>query len=257
MKNKKSKILIVSDDLSSGKMRSVDLQQHGYETTLAPCTEKAEQMFAQVLPDVIVVDVTTDHQSAIEFVRKLRSYAIVPILFMTSTNNESQTLEVYAAGVDECATKPVSLALFLAKIRVCLRHSWNISTDVLDPLQVGEVKLLPADRTVILNNSKSIQLTNLELSLLYTLLSRAGRTFTAEELCTRIWGYNSDVDLSTLKNLVYRLRQKIEADSANPAYIRTISGMGYQFCVQATPVSSTTRWLRAIKTSLLPRLTHL
>ncbi len=232
MKNKRSKILIVSDELSSGKFRLVELQQQGYETTLAPCIEKAEQMFAEVLPDVIVVDVTFDYLRAIEFVQQLCNYAIVPILFLTPTNNESQILEAYAAGVDECLTKPVSPALFLAKIRVCLRHSWNIPTDVLDPLQVGEVKLLPSDRTVILNNSRSIRLTNLELRLLYNLLSRAGRPFTAEELCTRIWGSDSNVDLSTLKKLVYRLRQKIELDSANPAYIRTVPGMGYQFSVK-------------------------
>src|SRR6266498_2175931 len=86
--------------------------------------------------------------------------------------------------------------------------------------------------------ARSIRLTNLELRLLYNLLSRAGRPFTAEELCTRIWGSDSNVDLSTLKKLVYRLRQKIELDSANPAYIRTVPGMGYQFSVKLhyTPV---------------------
>ncbi len=93
MKNKKSKILIVSDDLCSGRIRLVDLQQHGYETTLAPCTEKAEQMFAQMLPNVIVIDVVLDYLSAIKFVRKLCNYAIIPILLLTSTNNESQTLK--------------------------------------------------------------------------------------------------------------------------------------------------------------------
>ena len=232
MKKRKSKILIISDDHSAGKIRLAELLQYGYETTLAPCTEEAEEVFAQKLPDVIVIDFTSDNTRAIEFVYKLRNYAIVPILLMTPTNKESHILEAYAAGVDECVIKPVSPAVFLAKIKAWLRHSWSIPADVLDPLQIGDIMLLPADRIVILNNSKSIRLTNLELRLLYNLISRAGRTFTADELCTRIWGHESEADLSMLKNLVYRLRQKVEDNPANPAYIRTVPGLGYQFSVE-------------------------
>jgi two-component system OmpR family response regulator len=93
---------------------------------------------------------------------------------------------------------------------------------------VGDIHFIPEERTLILDGQPPIRMTNLELRLMYYLMSHAGRTVTAEELFQRIWGSDREPNKATLKNAVYRLRLKLEPDPANPHYIRTVAG-GYQF----------------------------
>jgi two-component system OmpR family response regulator len=100
---------------------------------------------------------------------------------------------------------------------------------MLDSLRVGDLVFNPADRMILLDGREPVHLTNLELRLMFYLLSHPGRTLTAEDLCQRVWGNYTDGNKITLKNVVYRLRSKIEADPAHPHYIRTVSGVGYQF----------------------------
>jgi two-component system response regulator MtrA len=81
---------------------------------------------------------------------------------------------------------------------------------------------------IMKNNGQAVHLTNLELRLLYYLAGRIGQTVTADELNQRVWGYIGEADNTMLKNVVYRLRRKIETDPANPKIIQTVSGAGYK-----------------------------
>jgi DNA-binding response OmpR family regulator len=100
---------------------------------------------------------------------------------------------------------------------------------MLEPLTVDDIELIPSDQAVVLNDRKPIHLTNLELRLLHYLMGRPGRTLSIKELCLHLWRHHSIGDSSTLKNLVYRLRRKIEPDPAHPQYVRTVFGVGYRF----------------------------
>jgi DNA-binding response OmpR family regulator len=79
-----------------------------------------------------------------------------------------------------------------------------------------------------LKNGGTARLTNLELRLLYYLMNRPDQIVTVEELNQRVWGYNAEADNTMLKNVVYRLRRKIEADPANPLIVQTVPGTGYR-----------------------------
>lgn len=189
------------------------------------------QRWAEKLPDMVVFDIDSE-SLAIELVRKLRDEAILPILLLTSIRSDTFMLGVYQAGVDECILKPIHPALFHAKIKVWLRRSWNVPVDMLDPLRVGSFHLMPLDRTLEIGNNGAIHLTNLELRLLYYLMGRPDHTVTTEELCQRVWGPGGGGDVATLKNLVYRLRHKIEKDPTHPHYVHTVAGVGYQLMVK-------------------------
>ena len=101
--------------------------------------------------------------------------------------------------------------------------------DVLDPLRVGNVYLVPSERKVIIGEGTPIHLTNLEMRLLYIMMNRPSRTVAAEDLIQRVLGYSGDADNTVLKNVIYRLRRKIEANQANPVIIHTVAGIGYKF----------------------------
>jgi two-component system, OmpR family, response regulator MtrA len=224
------KILIVSNLQTTSPLWAFDVTQQHWDIILEPHPAKATQRWAELLPDLIVCDLDPDSLS-IELITKLRVEAILPILLFTSNRSDKFMLEAYEAGADECVIKPIHPLLFEAKIKAWLRRSSNIPVDVLDALSVDDLHLIPSNRAVVLDNKDPIHLTNLELRLLYYLMGRPGRTLTTQELCQRVWSHQTMGDAATLKNLVYRLRRKIEADPAHPHYLHTVAGVGYRFAV--------------------------
>ena len=113
-----------------------------------------------------------------------------------------------------------------------MRRFGSISADDVNPLKVGTLQLFPSERLVMLKNGGAVQLTNLELRLLYYLMNRPGQIVTGEELNQRVWGYAAEADNTMLKNVVYRLRRKIEADPAKPLIIQTVAGTGYKMAAE-------------------------
>jgi len=99
-------------------------------------------------------------------------------------------------------------------------------------LKVGTLQLFPSEKLVLLKNGSAAALTNLELRLLYCLMSQPGQVVTIEELNQRVWGYNAEADNTMLKNVVYRLRRKVEADPAKPLIIQTVAGTGYKMSAE-------------------------
>jgi DNA-binding response OmpR family regulator len=180
-------------------------------------------------PNLIILDVNYPKNLIIQLIRALRDETVTPIFLVTKNMTDDDLLEVYHAGVDDCLVKPFSPSIYLAKIRVWLRHSPNINAESLEPLKAGNILLLPSDRTITVGKNYPIHLTNLETRLLYSLMSRPGCTVPIEELVQRVWGDVAIGDSTMVKNLVYRLRQKIEADPVRPVIIQTVPGQGYIF----------------------------
>ena len=222
------KILVVSNLQTTSPLWGSTVTQQWFNVNLETNPARAIQRWAEVLPDLVVFDIDSD-SLAIELITKLREEAVLPILLLTSVRSDQFMLEAYEAGVDECVLKPIHPSLFHAKMKAWLRRSWSVPVDMLDSLTVGRFHLVPSNRALVLDNSGPIHLTNLELLLLYYLMGRPGHTVTTEELCQRVWGHSAEGNVAMLKNVVYRLRRKIEADPANPRYVRTMPGVGYQF----------------------------
>ena len=78
------------------------------------------------MPDLMVIDINSAHQDPMELYRKFRGVSVAPVLLFRPTHHETQILEAYAAGVDAVVVKPVSLAIFLAKIMAWIRRSWTV-----------------------------------------------------------------------------------------------------------------------------------
>lgn len=226
------KILMVSNQPTvTGALTHFSLQQK-YNIFLEPVAANALERWAEVLPDLIVLDINFRKDLILQLVRALREETFAPIMLITRGMVEEDLQEVYDAGVDDCLVKPISPSIFLAKIRVWLRRSRTAPANVLDPLKVGNISLLPSERTVTVGKNAPLRLTNLELRLLYMLMSRPRHTVTTEELIEFVWSDLGPADSAMLKNLIYRLRRKIEADPAKPAAIQTVAGEGYMFSPQ-------------------------
>ena len=226
------RVLIVSNQQTTGPLWVFSLQQQDLHVMLEADPSKTLQRCEMETPDLIILDINLPESQTVDLIKSLRAEMTTPILLLTPPRSEENIVEAYKAGVDDYLIKPVSPSLFNAKVKVWLRRSWSATTNTLDPVKIGGMHLFPSERLVIRDNGQPVHLTNLELRLLYHLISRTGQTVTTEELNQRVWGYTGEVDNTMLKNVVYRLRRKIESDPANPLIIQTVAGVGYKLAAE-------------------------
>lgn len=226
------KVLIVSNQQATGPLWVFSLQQQKLNVLLESDPVQAVRRCEMEAPDLIILDITFPETQTLELIKNLHGNFFAPILLLTSVHSEPYMIEAYKAGVDDCLYKPVSPSLFQAKVKVWLRRFGSLSADDINPLKVGMLQLFPSERLVMLKNGGAVQLTNLELRLLYYLMNRPGQILTIEELNQRVWGYTAEADNTMLKNVVYRLRRKIEIDPANPLIIQTVTGIGYKLAAE-------------------------
>lgn len=220
------KVLLLSDDTEPLKLWAYGLAQRGISATIADFIKERPEQYLQEPSDVVIIDVYGASREALALCRRLRSQLVNPILMLAYITSEPQMVEAYEAGVDECIPKPIGLRLMVVKVRAWLRRAWTVPTEALTGLAVEGFRLDP-DRRVLSLDSTEVKLTNLELRLVHLLMSHAGQTLESHLIIDRVWGFES-ADSGMLKNVVYRLRQKIEPDPAHPHYICTVPG-GYAF----------------------------
>ena len=222
------KIFVVCDQSDTAPVWGHILGQQGLTVILETSFTKALDHWSTEITDLIVIDVDVPHESRMELHRRFRAVSVAPILLFLPAYHETQILDAYAAGVDEVVVKPISPAIFLAKIMAWMRRSWTVAVEGLNLVKAGKHRLDPARRCLINPLGQEIKLTNLEFRLLHQLMSRPGHMFPAEDLVESIWGGYDNRDQVLLKNVVYRLRRKIEADPSHPVLLQTGQG-GYSF----------------------------
>jgi len=199
------------------------------EVILASSVEEAFENWTDHIPDLIVIDVNDDQPDCSEACQLLRQEAAVPLIVLFGRVDDDCLLRAYRAGADDCLVKPVSLAVLQAKLAAWLRRSWAIPVAVLPDLEAGGLRLDMTRHEVVVEGEMAARLTNLEFRLLTLLMSNPGWTLEADDILTRVWGFQGAGTRAVLKNTVSRLRKKIEPDPAHPTYLLTEPGHGYKF----------------------------
>jgi len=218
------RVFVICDQDATAPIWGYIIREKGLVAILETSVQRAMERSLEEAPDLIVIDVNASHAQRMDLCKKFRSSSASPILLFLPTNNESEILEAYQSGVDECVVKPISPALFLAKIVAWARRSWAVP---MSPMRAGKLKLDPARRSALQPGGDEVKLTNLEFRLLHLLMSRPGYVFKNEEIMQIVWGVEGDV--SVLKNVVYRVRKKLGLDTGKlPYLIQTWPG-GYSF----------------------------
>ena len=172
-------------------------------------------------------------QPALEQVNAIRAVTEVPVIVLCEPPSEEQWLELLRAGADLVLPRPAAPRLIAEYARVVLRRSGAIPAFMLPPLDMKEISLDPATRTVAVAERDPCRLTQLEFRLLYVLMTNRNQVVPAEVIVERVWGYSGEGDRDLLRGLVSRLRHKIEPDPDKPRFIETISGIGYRFSLEA------------------------
>jgi DNA-binding response OmpR family regulator len=225
------KILVVDDDLTLLGLVSFALRQAGYLPVEAHDGPAALDVFAREQPDLVILDVNLPGLSGFEVCRRLRALGPTPIMLLTVRNTEEDEVKGLDLGADDYLTKPFSPRSLLARVRALLRRGEATGPDAAasgSPYQSGDLALDPEAQTVTVAGGPPQRLTNLEFRLFQYLLVNAGHLLTTERLTQHVWGYAGGGDRQLLKQLVHRLRRKLERDPADPRYLLTVAGTGYQ-----------------------------
>ncbi|HXO64353.1 MAG TPA: response regulator transcription factor [Steroidobacteraceae bacterium] len=221
------KILVADDDADLRELIAFGLAQAGYLVIKAADGPAALERFAAESPDLVVLDINMPGMSGFQVCDTIRRDSRVPVLMLTVRGEEEDLVRALDLGADDYLTKPFSPRTLLARIRALLRRS---GVEAGAPLAAGRVTLDVTEHAVRIGTAPPVRLTKLELRLLQMLLAHAGRTVNSDHLLVHVWGHRSGGDRQLLKQLVHRLRQKIEADPSAPSLLRT-SAAGYKLLV--------------------------
>jgi len=219
------KILVVDDDRVLADVISFMLRKEGFAVIQAHDGAAGLERWTEEKPDLIILDVNMPKIGGFEVCRRIRSQAETPILMLTVRGEEEDILDGFELGADDYMVKPFNPRQLVARVKAILRRSGgNIpQTD----LQVGSLQLLPGKRELVIKpGGEPIPLTPLENRLLEYLMINSGQVLTFEMIIDHVWG-PAAADRDMLRQLMHRLRQKIEPDPSQPVYIQTVPGLGY------------------------------
>lgn len=228
------KILVVEDEESFVEGLIIGLTREGFSVEVARDGVEALEMFEQMQPDLVLLDVMLPKLSGIDVCRQLRTHSDVPIIMVTAKASEIDTVVGLEVGADDYVAKPYRLRELVARIRAALRRRPQDSSgdeiDAADAITIGDVSV-DQTRHEVTVGGELVRLPLKEFELLALLMENAGRVLTREILIDRVWGSDYVGDTKTLDVHIKRLRAKVETDPTAPRKIVTIRGLGYKFDV--------------------------
>jgi DNA-binding response OmpR family regulator len=219
-------ILIADDDEELRSALDEQLALHSEFSAVHAGTAAAALATArQQIPDLVIMDVGLPDMDGREAVAILRKEGFKsPIIMLTGHDSDADTIRGLESGANDYVAKPFRFAVLLARIRAQLRQH-EASEDAV--FSVGPYSFRPGSKMLTGANARKVRLTEKETAIL-RFLYRAGQLpVSRETLLQEVWGYNSGVTTHTLETHIYRLRQKIEKDAANPEILVTEAG-GYK-----------------------------
>jgi DNA-binding response OmpR family regulator len=223
------KILIADDDRDLLGLIAFTLTQAGYLVVKASDGPSAIHAFQGESPDLAVLDINMPGASGFQVCEAIRAKSRIPVMMLTVRGEEEDLIKALDLGADDYLTKPFSPRTLLARIKALLRRAGIESAA---PVSAGRLQLDAEEHTVRIDGGEPVRLTKLELRLLQMLLANVSRTVSSDRLLIQVWGHRNSGDRQLLKQLVHRLRHKIEADPANPQLLQTSAGSGYKLVVE-------------------------
>jgi DNA-binding response OmpR family regulator len=218
------KILLVDDDPDLLTVTGFALQQAGFLVVKASDGLEALDAFAREQPDLAVLDINMPKLNGFDLARKLRERSKIPLLMLTARDEEEDVVRALAIGADDYLSKPFSPKILLARVKALLRR---VGLEAEETVALGALSLDATELTLRGLPRGDVRLTPLEARFLQLLIAHGGRTVSTDRLLVHVWGNRAGGNRQLLKQLVHRLRQKVEADPAAPRLIKTVPNAGY------------------------------
>jgi len=220
------KALVADDDLALADVVSFTLRRAGFEVITAHDGQAALNRWQAEHPDIIILDLNMPKLSGLQVCQRVRAQDDTPIIILSVRGDEDDIVRGLQLGADDYIVKPFSPRQLVARAEAVMRRTNDRSQSMPGPLKVGDLTLDPNRCEARTGARELIRLTKLECKLLESLMINRGQALTFDMLIEDVWGPDGG-DRSMLKQLVYRLRRKIETDPSEPVYVATVPGIGY------------------------------
>ncbi len=223
------KALVVEDDPVLADLVAFTLRRQGFEVAQVYDGEAALQRWREWNPDLVILDLKLPRRDGFQVCRAIRQeQEETAIIMLTARTDEDDMIEGLGIGADDYITKPFSPRQLVARVRAVMRRAGKPARPA--KRQVGNLQLDPARREVRSGSAPPVALTSLENRLLDYLMANAGQVMSPDNIINYVWGVDG-ADRDMLRQLIKRLRGKIEPERGKPVYIETVPGMGYGLVV--------------------------
>lgn len=218
------RILIVEDDMTIAKVLAAHLEKWGYETRCAENFKNIMNDFLDFEPQLLMLDIGLPFFNGFHWCQEIRKVSQVPIMFLSSLDDNMNIVMAMNMGGDEFIEKPFDLNVVTAKVQALLRRTYAFQGSS-NLLEHDGIMLNLGDATVLYQDQK-VELTKNEFRILQILFERAGKIVSRDEIIERLWDSDEFIDDNTLTVNVARLRKKLESVGRKDM-IRTKKGIGY------------------------------
>lgn len=223
-------ILVVEDDTSVRNLIATTLKAHDYRYLTAPNGQSAILEASSHNPDIVLLDLGLPDMDGVAVIEKIRSWTNTPIIVISARSEDTDKIDALDAGADDYLTKPFSVEVLLARLRVTQRRLAMMQKE--SPIESsvftnGQLRVDYAAGCAYLDGEE-LHLTPIEYKLLCLLSKNVGKVLTHTFLTQHIWGSSWDNDIASLRVFMATLRKKIEKTPDSPQYIQTHIGVGYR-----------------------------
>lgn len=219
-------VLIVEDEKKISDIVRAYLEKENFRVKVAPTAAQALTLLKEQF-DLIILDLMLPDMSGEELCSTIRESSEVPVIMLTAKSSEEDRVTGLGLGADDYVVKPFSPRELVARVKAHLRRAGKARKKLLT-YNLGALKIDTDSYEVIMHGTQVV-LTPTEFRILYALAEHPGRVLSREQLVTIVQGYDFDGYDRTIDAHVKNLRHKIEKDSKEPEFIKTVYGVGYKF----------------------------
>lgn len=220
----KMKVMLVEDDAALADEIRQFLEKWGYEAVVASRFDDIVSEFTRYQPHLVLMDINLPFYDGFYWCGKIRAISDIPIIYISSKNDDRDKIMAIAQGGDDYVEKPFRLELLKAKMEAILRRTYQYK--VKGRQYFGEGFYLEEDTALLVCHGKKVGLTKSEQKIIAKLLEQKPQVVTREELMMELWSTDEFVSDGTLTTLICRLRNKLKAASGGEL-ICTKKGQGY------------------------------
>ena len=224
-------LFLLEDDISLIDGLQYSLNKNGFQVDVVRTVKEAKEFLAEIGKyDLLILDVTLPDGTGFDICERVRKRNnMMPIIFLTASDEEVNIIRGLDCGGDDYVTKPFKLGELCSRIRALLRRAGRTNKEDGNLLECGDVSIDLLGSRVFLKGTL-LDLTNMEYRLLCLLVKSANRVVSRDMILNDLWdGTGNFVDDNTLSVYIRRLREKVEPDASHPQHLITVRGFGYQW----------------------------
>jgi two-component system, OmpR family, response regulator RpaB len=231
---KETHVLVVDDEEPLRNLLRISLQKAGYSVYTAGNGKEAMEVFKQMPIDLVLLDILMPDMDGYGLCSELRQRSDVPIIMLSALNRPDDVVYGFSLGADDYIAKPFQFREVEVRIQAILRRvAWLKERPDFNILAYNEI-VLDSEAHEVRVRGELVHLTPIEFQLLRYLMKMPDKPVSKNELFQSVWGYDLVGDTNLVEVAIRRLREKIEENPSEPAYLLTVRGTGYKFNTQGT-----------------------